>query len=423
MGVRVLLGALALGLILFGSGGAHAGRDIGPVVGPVVANAAAVLLTDVHDATAYSQDDERKPSQRADQTSSNGDQPDTEEVCTVLMVLRGQGLAAPPASAGRHTNGPHTSGRPLVPPPKPWAPIFKTAKSISAGHGASETEPRTDLIRELDSCGSLPNKTASFWDLDDSKGSPLASGEGGHPDSEVCTVLMVWRGAKPACAKAARLPTQAPFQSIVPPVPPPQRGTTTTAYLVFARAPETGSAVAGDAGPLGPLATPQPADCDSLPQKTTSAWDLDDDPGPLSLDSSERGEPDSEVCTVLMVWRGVKRPIDEDKRLRPQAPALSTGPPVPPPQRSATTADFAFACASEAGRAAVRETRLLDTRSAKHATITSLSSLGPLRQDLTSWGRRAVRPHTAARETVSNLNEITNTKSSLSKGSTLWGTL
>jgi hypothetical protein len=430
MKFRVLLGALVSGLIVLGSSGAHAERSQ-----VLAADAAPVLLEAAQTATFTQDDQERGPLSSGDQALGDGAESDSEEICTVLMVLRGPAYARG-GVAGRHRAlGPTVAAGPPVPPPKPWASIFKnSAKNISIGLGATgspiaapvglSTEPSTDLIREPGGCGSLPQKTTSAWDLDDDPASMLFElCESGEPDSEVCTVLMVWRGAKRAIVEATRLATQAPFPSILPPVPPPQRGAS-TADFELSCAPERASVAAGDIGPLGPAATPQPYGCDPLPKRTTSAWDLDDDPESTLLCESDHS--DSEVCTVLMVWRGAKRAIVEAPPLATQAPFPSILPPVPPPQRDASTASFAFPCAPETGSAAARDFGPLDSQPAEYPNSTSVWNSS--RQDLVSRDRLdligcAPRSRADASEPVSNRREITTTNKIPSKGSTLWGTL
>jgi hypothetical protein len=256
MKFRVLLGALVSGLIVFGSSGAHAERS------QVLAAEAAPVLLEAAQTAPFTQDQqERGPLSSGDQAFGDGAESDSEEVCTVLMVLRGP-AHAPRGVAGRHRAlGPPVAAGPPVPPPKPGASVFKnSAKNISIGLGATgspiaapaglSTEPSTDLIREPAGCGSLPQKTTSAWDLDDGPGALLfASCGSGESDSEVCTVLMVWRGANRAIVEAPRLATQTPVPSILPPVPPPQRGAS-TASLAFPWAPQPASDAARETGPL-----------------------------------------------------------------------------------------------------------------------------------------------------------------------------
>jgi hypothetical protein len=432
MKFRVLLGALVAGLILLGSSGAHAERSQA-----LAAEAAPVLLEAAQTATFTQDEQGRGPLSSGDQAFGDGAESDSEEICTVLMVLRGPAYARGGVT-GRHSAlGPPVAAGPPVPPPKPGASIFKnSAKNISIGLGATgspiaapaglSTEPSTDLIREPAGCGSLPQKTTSAWDLDDDPGSmSLEFCEIGEPDSEVCTVLMVWRGAKRAIVEATRLATQAPFPSILPLVPPPQRGAS-TADFELSCAPERASVAAGDSGSPGSPVIPQPTGCDSLPKQTTSVSNLDDDPESMLLELCESGEPDSEVCTVLMVWRGTKRAIVEAPPLATLAPFPSILPPVPPPQRDASTASFAFPCAPETGSAAARDSRPPDSQPAEYPNSTSLWSSS--RQDLVSRDRldligRAPRSPAAAPEEVSSRSQFKTTNKIPSKGSTVWGTL
>jgi hypothetical protein len=430
MKFRVLLGALVSGLIVFGSSGAHAERS------QVRAAEAAPVLLEAAQTDPFTQDQqERGPLSSGDQAFGDGAESDSEEVCTILMVLRGP-AHAPRGVAGRHRAlGPPVAAGPPVPPPKPGASMFKnSAKNTSIGLGATgspmaapaglSTEPSTDLIRGPAGCGSLPQKTTSAWDLDDGPGSLLvASSESGESDSEVCTVLMVWRGLKRQPDEDKRLRPQTPTLATGPPVPPPQ-GSATTASFAFPCAPEPASAAAGDTGPLGPAANPQPYGCDPPPKRTTSAWDLDDDPQSTLL--CENDHSDSEVCTVLMVWRGAKRAIVAAPPLATLAPFPSILPPVPPPQRDASTASFAFPCAPETGSAAARDSRPLDSQPAEYPNSTSVWSSS--RQDLASRDRRdpigrALRSPAATTEPVSNRREFKTTNKIPSKGSTVWGTL
>jgi hypothetical protein len=420
MKFRVLLGALVSGLIVLGSSGAHAERNQ-----VLAAEAAPVLLEAAQTATFTQDDQERGPLSSGDQAFGDSAESDSEEICTVLMVLRGPTYARGGVAGKHRALGAPVAAGPPVPPPKPGASIFKnSAKNISIGLGATWSAIAALLIREPAGCGSLPQKTTSAWDLDDGPGALLvASSESGETDSEVCTVLMVWRGLKRHLDEDQHLRPQTPTLATGPPVPPPQ-GSATIASFAFPCAPEPASVAAGDTGPLGPAATPQPYGCDPLPKRTTSAWDLDDDPESALLCESDHS--DSEVCTVLMVWRGAKRAIVEAPPLATQAPFPSILPPVPPPQRDASTASFAFPCAPETGSAAARDFRPLDSQPAEYPNSTSVWSSS--RQDLVSRDRLdligcAPRSRADASGPVSNRREITTTNKIPSKGSTLWGTL
>jgi hypothetical protein len=313
MKFRVLLGAVALGLALFGVTAAHAGTG----TEAAVAGAGSVHAGEI--LTALDETPENDAKGEVDWLAGGDAEPETEEVCTVLMVWRGSTQLRVPALARRHTLA-FTSVSPPVPPPESGVLIFKTfAASAPPGLGTLESASFQASIASSDSSAAVQRT-------------------GCHSSSK-----------------------------------------------------------------------------HTAPRTTTSAWDLDDDPSGLSLDPSDHGEPDSEVCTVLMVWRGQKPAIVEAARLNTLAPFPSILPPVPPPQPGATHTDRTFECAACTGRAATRDSRRLDSHVAHHPAITSFSSFDSLRQIFLP--RRA-----AARVVFSAHQQIATTDKIPPKGSTLRGT-
>lgn len=174
-----MLGAFLLGLVLFGSGDAYADRD--NAFG--VADATALVLSDAQGSPA---EDEKRTPLKSGAQDDGCDHPDSEEVCTVLMVLRGSEPTGPPVLAGGRAWGPYSSEEPPVPPPE--------RQTLQEPADAAPAD-----VEIVVPCGA------------------------GEPDSEVCTVLSVWRGPRHSAPSANRGPRlQPPFESIMPPVPPPE---------------------------------------------------------------------------------------------------------------------------------------------------------------------------------------------------------
>ena len=252
MGVRVLLGAWMLGLVLLGSSGAGVYVNAG---GAALAGADLAHAPSDTGVTPVSAEclQGHFPNQSADQASDDDAQPDS-EVCTVLMVLRGPKQIGSAVVNGPSPSAPPFSVSPAIPPPEPWAlvdqflaeaPPFR-AGTIRDGSPLMTASPagRSDApsasvelptkpficalsasVRSSTSLGA-PDRSSRLSSRFTSTGS-------GESDSEVCTVLMVLRGPAP-CLLGIRVSPRplAPIAQTGPPVPPPEQDTAETEQMI-----------------------------------------------------------------------------------------------------------------------------------------------------------------------------------------------